>query len=42
MPGKVVLVIIRNQDEEAIRNKRVSSNLPWPLDQFLPLSSCPG
>jgi hypothetical protein len=41
IPGLVVQGSIRKQSEQAIMSKPVSSTLPWPLHQLLPLGSCP-
>jgi hypothetical protein len=40
IPGLVVLGPVRKQGEQIMRNKPVSSTLPWPLHQLLPPGSC--
>jgi hypothetical protein len=41
IPGLVILSSIRKQNEQAMKSKPVSINLPWPPHQPLPPGSCP-
>ena len=40
IPGQVILYCIREQAEQAMRSKPVSSAPPWPLLHLLILSFC--